>query len=293
MVLIVYALMPARSNQLAGLGAALALFAASAASSESSREAISRDVDGRWIPSFSIRGGAVLQYMNSDILTTCQLGRPQRGVPQPGQGTFIDRIACRDPDGTVAIVLRDDRRVAIAAHDHADNNPRGEPELSISEIRASLAELAPGVPLVEPVQLSRRIEETTWAFGLFGRVFTAFGAAALLMSVAGLYGVIAFNVRQRRREMGTRLALGADPAGIVRLSMRDGAIQVGVGLLVGSSLGLLVAEALQAVIFDVGKLDVQVYAVAIGTVILAGLTASFIPARTASRLDPQTALRPD
>ena len=113
------------------------------------------------------------------------------------------------------------------------------------------------------------------------------------MSVAGLYGVIAFNVRQRRREMGTRLALGADPAGIVRLSMRDGAIQVGVGLLVGSSLGLLVAEALGAVIFDVGKLDVQVYAVAIGTVILAGLTASFIPARTASRLDPQTALRPD
>ena len=170
---------------------------------------------------------------------------------------------------------------------------RGEPEASIQDIRGLLAELAPGVPLVAPAQLSVRIEETTWAFGLFGKIFTAFGAVALLMSVAGLYGVIAFNVRQRRREMGTRMALGANPAGIVRLSMRDGAIQLGIGVVAGSFLGLLLAEALQSVIFDVGTWDPTVYLVAIGAVSLSGLMASFIPALGASRLDPQIALQPD
>ena len=70
-------------------------------------------MDDRWIPSFSIRGGAILQYMKSDILTTCEFGRPQRGVPQVGSGVFIDRVACRDPDETLAIVLRDDRRVEL------------------------------------------------------------------------------------------------------------------------------------------------------------------------------------
>jgi hypothetical protein len=170
---------------------------------------------------------------------------------------------------------------------------RGEPEASLPEVRALLSELAPGVPLVEPAQLSRRIEETTWASSLFARIFTAFGMTALLMAVVGLYGVIAFDVGQRRKELGTRIALGASPAGIVRLSMREGAIQTGIGLVIGSFLGLLLADALQAVIFQVGTWDRSVYLVAIAVVSVAALTASLAPALTASRLDPQTALRVD
>jgi putative ABC transport system permease protein len=168
---------------------------------------------------------------------------------------------------------------------------RGEPEASISDVRAILAQIAPNTPLTDPSRLTHRVEETTWAFGLFGRAFTAFGAVALLISMAGLYGVIAFNMSQRRREMGTRMALGADSGAIVRLSLYDGSIQLLLGMAFGSLAGFLLATALESVTFGVSVGDAQVYAYAIGLVGLAGGLATLIPSLSTARLDPLEALR--
>ncbi len=167
----------------------------------------------------------------------------------------------------------------------------GDPESAIPAVRDLMARLVPEAPLVDPAPLVRRIEETTWAFGLFGKVFSTFGVSALFMAMAGLYGVIAFDMAQRRREMGTRMALGAAPAAIVRLAMRDGIVQLGLGLLLGSSIGLLLARALRALIFDVSTRDAQVFLSVVAVVSLASLLAALFPALGMAGLKPAHALR--
>lgn len=83
-----------------GFVAALVL-AAPAAFAASTSESSSTDVDGRWIPSLSFAGGALVQVMDSSVASHCQLGRPEEPVQVPGQLTFIDRLACRDPDAAL------------------------------------------------------------------------------------------------------------------------------------------------------------------------------------------------
>lgn len=90
--------MAIRINKLSGLGALLALAAASAASSQPTRESVPTNVDDRWIPSFSFSSGALMQYMNSSALSRCERGRPEEPVPIPGVNLFIDRLACTDPN---------------------------------------------------------------------------------------------------------------------------------------------------------------------------------------------------
>jgi hypothetical protein len=93
--------MPTRINRLSGLGAFLVLAAASPAFSQAERESPATDVDSRWIPSFSFTSGATMQYMNSSTMARCELGRPEEAVDIQGVNIFIDRLACRDPDGAL------------------------------------------------------------------------------------------------------------------------------------------------------------------------------------------------
>jgi predicted permease len=170
---------------------------------------------------------------------------------------------------------------------------RSTPEAVLPEVRTLLAEIAPGVPLIDPAPLTDRIRESTWAFALFGSVFSAFGLVALIMSAGGLYGVIAFEAAQRRRELGMRMVLGASPVGIIGLSVQDGARKILVGVLAGAALALFFAANLRSLVFGVDTRDPLVYATAIGLVCVTGLLACLVPALAVSRLDPLTALRQD
>jgi putative ABC transport system permease protein len=170
---------------------------------------------------------------------------------------------------------------------------RSTPEAVLPEVRTLLAEIAPGVPLIEPAPLTDRIRESTWAFGLFGSVFSVFGLVALIMSAGGLYGVIAFEAAQRRRELGMRMVLGASPLGIVGLSVQDGARKILVGVLAGAVLALFFAANLRSLVFGADTRDPLVYATAIALVCVTGLLACLLPALAVSRLDPLTALRQD
>jgi predicted permease len=118
----------------------------------------------------------------------------------------------------------------------------------------------------------------------------AFGAVALLLATIGIYGVLAYQVSQRTREIGIRMALGSDPAGILRMVLREG---VGL-LLVGLAGGLAGAIALRGVIasqlFGVGALDARVILAVTGVLALAAVVASLGPARRAARVDPVVAL---
>jgi ABC-type antimicrobial peptide transport system permease subunit len=122
---------------------------------------------------------------------------------------------------------------------------------------------------------------------------TAFGGLGTLLAAIGLYGVIAFSVARRTREIGVRMALGARPGGVLGMVMRQGLSIVAIGLLVGGVLAALVAFALQGVLYGVQPLDPLAWAAAFTAMAAAAGLANFVPARRAMRIDPMTALRTD
>jgi len=118
----------------------------------------------------------------------------------------------------------------------------------------------------------------------------AFGIVALLLAALGIYGVLAFQVSQRRREIGIRMALGSDAPGIIRLVLREAAALVGVGLTAGLFAAVLLRGFIASQLFGVGSLDPIVIGSAIVLLGLASLSACLAPARRAAGVDPVTAL---
>jgi putative ABC transport system permease protein len=112
-----------------------------------------------------------------------------------------------------------------------------------------------------------------------------------VLAAVGLYGVMAFNVTRRTREMGVRMALGAQPADVVRLIVRQGMVQLAIGLVLGLGLAYALGGLLKMILFQVSAIDPLVYGATIAVLVLAATAASLIPARRATRVDPMVALR--
>jgi ABC-type antimicrobial peptide transport system permease subunit len=135
------------------------------------------------------------------------------------------------------------------------------------------------------------LKQATWAFKLFGVQFTVFGVLALFLAAVGLYGVMAFSVNQRKREMGVRMALGAEGFSILQLVLSRAALQVAVGVAAGLVMGALMSGPLHHVLFGVETSDVRVYLAIAVTLAVAGLLACIPPALAATRADPLEAMR--
>ena len=120
---------------------------------------------------------------------------------------------------------------------------------------------------------------------------TAFAGVSLLMSAAGVFGVVAFAVRERTREIGIRIALGASPMKVLTTVVRRVAVPVPAGLAVGISLSIPLARSLRLLLFEVPSLDLTVYALVLLSLLAAVALAVCGPALRATRTDPITALR--
>ena len=121
----------------------------------------------------------------------------------------------------------------------------------------------------------------------------AFGGLGTLLAAIGLYGVIAFSVTRRTREIGVRMALGAQPGQVLSMVMRQGLGIVAVGLAVGILLAAGAASALRGVLYDVAPFDPLAWALALSAMLAAAAVANVVPARRAMRIDPMAALRAD
>jgi predicted permease len=122
-------------------------------------------------------------------------------------------------------------------------------------------------------------------------VLGVFAGMALLMAVIGLYGVIGYAVTQRTQEMGVRMALGAQPAEILRLVLGQGMRLAGAGAAIGLVVALAASRLLRNELFHVSSFDPLTFALMAAVLIAAALLASYIPARRATRVDPMVALR--
>ena len=122
-------------------------------------------------------------------------------------------------------------------------------------------------------------------------VGSAFGGVGSLLAGFGLYGVFAFSVTRRTREIGVRMALGARPAGVLSMVMRQGFAIVAIGLVAGTLLAAAAAVALRGLLYGITPFDPVAWVLAMGAMIAAAALANFVPARRAMRIDPMTALR--
>ena len=117
------------------------------------------------------------------------------------------------------------------------------------------------------------------------------GAMALALSVIGIYGVIAYVVSQRTREIGIRSALGARPGQLEQMFLRQGLALTGVGLVVGVVAAIALGRWMSSLLFGVGPFDPMAYTAALGVTMAAAALASYVPARRAAAIDPIETLR--
>lgn len=158
-------------------------------------------------------------------------------------------------------------------------------------VRKALRESDAAMPVFEIATMEQVRQIGFWAPKLFGWMFAMFGIVALLLASVGVYGVIAYSVSQRTQEIGVRLALGAQPADVVRMVVRGGAALAATGIAIGLAGALGVTRLIQSLLIGVSATDTVSFVGVTLFLAAVALFASYVPARRATRVDPLTALR--
>ncbi len=162
-----------------------------------------------------------------------------------------------------------------------------------SAVRRTLHDYDANLPLVRLQPLTDYAEVGLLPQRLAASIAGSLGSVALLLAAIGLYGVMAYAVASRSREIGIRMALGADASGVVRLMLARGLKLVAIGGTLGLAASAGLAQLMRSFLFGVSPLDPIAYAMTIGLLGAVALVATYIPARRASRIDPLGALRTD
>jgi predicted permease len=170
--------------------------------------------------------------------------------------------------------------------------PQAEAQL-LETVRGEIRSVDPHLPVLAFKTMRTHVEGSfdIWIVRTGARIFIIFGAVALLLAAIGLYGVRAYNVAMRTREIGIRMALGARASDAVRMMLREGIVLVGIGAGVGLLLSLAVGKVLSSMLYRVDSLDPIVLIAAPVLLAAISLVACYIPARRAALLDPMVALR--
>jgi putative ABC transport system permease protein len=167
----------------------------------------------------------------------------------------------------------------------------GNPELMIEPVRKAVATIDPDLPLANASSFDGLIAKTFTTKRLSLIVVSFFSGVALLLAAIGLYAVLSYSVNQRVREIGVRMALGAEPANILKLVTHQGLRIVCIGLITGAVAGITMAQLIGNLLYGVSATDPIALATSMLVLALAALLACLLPAFRATRIDPITALR--
>ena len=168
----------------------------------------------------------------------------------------------------------------------------GDPLQLVQPEKDVVRSLDPNLPMLltrsyEDVYLNQEVRGPRIAIDLVGSM----GLVGLLLAVAGLYGLVAYNVSRRTREIGIRIALGAASADVLRLVIGKGLVLVGFGTAIGLAMGFALEQLMNSMLFDSGGVDILAYVTVVPTMFLVTMLAAYLPARKASQIAPTQALR--
>jgi predicted permease len=180
----------------------------------------------------------------------------------------------QSPDRGVSIVIRTTQ----------------DPESLTSAVRAAVRQIDPSLPVYDVHTMAARLDTALTDRRTPMILALTFAGVALLLAAVGLYGVLAYQVAQRSREIGIRMALGASAPGIFQMVLREGALVVGAGAAVGMIGAWLLRRAVQGQLYEVDAMDPRVIASVAAVLAVVALIACVLPARRAASTDPAVAL---
>lgn len=167
----------------------------------------------------------------------------------------------------------------------------GDPQALVPVIRKVVAEINPNLPLRDVTTESQQIDRLLFQERLVARLSGFFGLLALALACIGLYGLLAYEVARRTREIGIRSALGAQRGDVLRLVVKQGLLLAVIGAVAGIGVALGVTHYLKSMLYDVSAYDPMTIVVVSALLMLIALAACLIPARRATNVDPMVALR--
>jgi ABC-type antimicrobial peptide transport system permease subunit len=167
----------------------------------------------------------------------------------------------------------------------------GGPDAAMNTIRRLLRERFPGFPAYDLRTMDQVRTYTTWEQRIFGQVMAGFAMVAVLLAWIGVYGLVAYSVARRTREIGVRVALGASRPVVLRMVLGDIGVLALAGLGSGAMLGAALSRALAGLVYGVDPGDPRWLIAAVATMLVAILLAAVGPARGATRIAPAVALR--
>jgi len=200
---------------------------------------------------------------------------PHLGVEEKSGNPFIYQIMQGGRPGGLTVFLRTDR----------------PPSDVVSALRNKVRGIDPALPLFEAGGLEESVDSSFDNRRAVMLLLAAFAGLALFLSALGIYGVLAYDVSQRTREIGVRSAVGASRGQIAGLILRQGLWKGGIGVGLGLIGAAILSRSMTSLLFNVRPTDPAVYAAVSFVLIVVALLASYLPARRASRIDPLIALR--
>jgi putative ABC transport system permease protein len=162
---------------------------------------------------------------------------------------------------------------------------------AIPQIRALVREMDPNLPVAQALPLAQVTAVGLIPQRIAAGVAGSLGVVGLLLAAIGIYGVTSYSVSRRVREIGIRVALGADGQSVLRLILRQGIVLTLTGVVIGLAAGALLSQVLRSLLFGVSALDPVTFGGGAALFIAVALAASYFPARRATRVDPMAALR--
>src|SRR5215469_822531 len=215
-----------------------------------------------------------------------QAERESYTVVGVAQNIDTERLG-QKPEPFIYLPLFEDYSSAIAIHLRV----AGDPLATYSAVERAVHSLDADVPLFDTTTLDSRLLLNTTTQRLASAFIGCFGVLAMVLAAVGIYGVLSYVTRQRRHEIGVRMALGAKPGDVLRLVLRQGLTLAVLGLITGLAASLLLTRAISSQLFGVQASDPLTYTGVAALLLGVALLAGYVPARRAINVDPMVALR--
>src|SRR5882724_324297 len=207
--------------------------------------------------------------------------------------TRHDLFANEEPDGSIYLPFARGFQSDVSFFVRFRSLAPGSEASTADLLRRTVRDVDPAIPIISLQTFAQYLDSNLdlWLVRAGAGLFSIFGGLALGLAVVGLYGVKAYSVARRTREIGIRMALGAGPAAVLRLIMGEGAIMLLSGIALGFVLAAATGKILSGILYEVGALDPIAFTAAPLLLAIAAFVATWLPARRAAALNPVEALR--